>query len=229
MHYILTLLLTLLLSGIVQGQSFSVEAAAGPTMAYRITTAEESFKKAVDEDQPMLSYEAGVRMLYSLNENWRVGGGLMYSRKGFHIEPYQFANEFGEPMKDVESKYVFSFLELPLVARYVIKEKNKFRLYTQSGLGASFLLQERVLLEEPMNFNGKPIQEIYLSNVLRSVNLTFHAGVGASYRLADGWQVGAEPAFNSHLLPMLPSGENNVAIQRRLFSLGLNLVASYSW
>lgn len=172
----------------------------------------------------MLSYEAGVRLFYSLNESWRIGGGLLYARKGFFFEPLE-----GWHSTPVGQKTVISFLELPIVARYVVKEQNKLRLYVQSGLGASFLLQERVVLEEPIYLNGQPVQEINSPGALRSVNIAFHAGVGASYRLADGWQVGAEPAFNTHLLPMHPSGENNSAIQSRLFSVGLNLVTSYSW
>lgn len=227
-RYSFFLLLVLGLPGVAHAQSLAIELVGGPTMAYRISIVDERLQKVMDEEQPMLSYEAGVRMFYSLKENWRVGGALMYARKGFKPEPVFYTNEFGEPMDDIGSKHVISFLELPVIARYVIKEKNKFSLYAQSGLGASFFLRGRTILEEPVNFNGESIQEYDSPFSFRDVNLAFHAGFGAAYQLGSGWQLGVEPAFNCHILSMFPA-EQMGALSTSLFALGLNVVGSYAW
>lgn len=83
-----------------------------------------------------------------------------------------------------------SFLELPVIAKYILKEKDKFSLYVQSGLGLSFLLRERILLGEPINFNGQAVQEFNTTGDLQNVNLAFHAGFGVAYQLTDSWQLG---------------------------------------
>jgi hypothetical protein len=217
-RYPLILLLTLFLSGIVQGQSLSVEATAGPSLAYRILVADENFKAVFGDERPIISYQGGLRLLYPFNINWSAGAGVAYTRKGFNLGPFYFTDEFGNPVNEIEPKIAYTYLEIPLFVRYVFKQTESYKLYVQSALAANFFLRERWL---DAGKNSVTIE----NSLARPVNIGLQAGVGILFPLSGPWQIGVEPGLNTHLLPVF----SDTPAKRWLFSFGINLLVNRTW
>lgn len=226
-RYSLILLFALFFYGIAQGQSLSVEAVAGPTLAYRILTTERSSWDFLKGERPIISYAGGLRAIYSFNESWSAGVGLGYARKGFSHAPIELTNDFGDPVLEpviaTEPKVAFTFLELPLFARYTIVQNEYIKFYAQSGLFTGFLLRERAqILEWP---SGELKYVTVENSFARPVNVGLQAGAGLQFPVSGPWQIGVEPTLNSHLLSLHGDGP----VKRWLFSFGINLLVNRAW
>lgn len=207
MRFPLVLLLPLFLSGMAHGQSLSVEAAAGPTLAYRFLAAEKQFNLWIEGDRPIVSYVGDLRAIYLLNESWRAGVGVGYARKGLSFGP----------------KIAYSFLELPFFVRYTFMQSTNIKLYAQSGLFAGFLLRQRTQVP---TMPGGELKYVTVENSsAKPVNIGMQAGVGMLFPLSGPWQIGVEPSFSSHLLPTY----NDVNVKKWLFSFGINLLLNRAW
>lgn len=221
MRFTLMFLLALGLSGLANAQLLAIELAGGPTMAYRILTGEKEYKDWFDDERPIFSYEGGLRLVYQVNEQWSMGSGLTYSRKGYDWKAL-VTDIYGFPTREISPNHVSSFIELPFFARYIFKENKSVKLYAHSGFAANFLLRERLQMLD--SSNGKLYYYTFKESVARSFNIGLLLGIGGSFRLSESWYLGLEPTVNSQLLPFLPSKQKDIHIFRRLFSAGIHVV-----
>ncbi len=210
-------------AGALRAQSFAVELAGGPTMAYRITSGEKEYKDWFDDERPMLSYDVGFRLIYSVNEQWSAGAGLAYSRKGFNWGAIWYTDDHANLVRKVAPNHVFTFFELPVFGRYFFKKNDKFQLYAQFGLATALFFQERV--QAPFSPEGELHYVVNKNSSAIPINIGVQAGVGMLIRLNNYWRVGAEPLLSSHLLSLY----GDVPVQRRLFALGLHVTVNKTW
>ena len=227
MKFLLPGLFALFISVFANAQSLSVELAAGPTMAYRIMTTEKQFSGFGDSERPILSYDIGLRLFYPVAEKWRIGAGVFYSRKGLDLGPFYITDEEAEVTHKIkESPWTFSFLEIPIIARYYFEENEQYQIYWQTGVSACVFLQEGLILPtDPSGRDGGSKFVKTENSKAVPFNVGLKGGAGILFPLAGGWRVGAEPVINIQLFPLF----SNVPAKRRLFTFGANLIVNRGW
>ena len=129
-----------------QEKLFSLEAAVGPKVANRILYSNGSFGKPFDDEGPILTYEATLRSFFSLSEEWSVGLGVTYSKKGFNAGNVSFMDENGEASYVLENfLIVVNYIEVPILAKYNFLKNEYLQLYGQLGLSPNFYLKSNYI------------------------------------------------------------------------------------
>lgn len=190
-----------------------IELAGGPELSVLMT-----------ESAPRVGSRFGIKVGYFLTDKWSIHAGVLYSQKLFNGAGTEYENSdvFTDALPDkMEGKS--SFLELPIVARYHLKGKRRWRQYVEVGLTNFNHRSEWYGFEyRPEDESVNLMKEIPMQEVNKMA-------LGAA-RLAYGLQTTIDSQLELSIIPYLQVplrgvGSGNVSIYNTglEFSLGYRL------
>lgn len=215
--YLLLLISCYSLESQIMAQGRQIGIQVNPNLSYRfLKTNGGQFGSAFDSEKPSITYDLGITYLHPITEKFALKSGLSFSRKGF-FDKVNLTDEFGAPVGTSKLRYIFKYLEIPLVLKYHIKPEG--RLFIEVGILNNFLLSG-TLKESPSQSRNQN-----LTSSFRSYNPGVVVSIGKKLRLSDSLDILLSPTFKSHLTSVFP---RNLPVKRRLYSFGLTMSWEYS-
>lgn len=127
------------------------------------------------------SFQFGLSSGYTLSEHVQIDLGCLATRKAYQID-YALSNW------NVSVDEKLTYLDFPLMAKYILYPRKRWHITLQGGLFAGFLL----FGENNFNATYTPQNKLYeLSNVNSTsrrnlLNYGFVGGVGGTYKIEEG-------------------------------------------
>jgi len=190
--------------------------------AYRSLTSDGSsisnlISQSRDEMEiPKYSYTAGISyMMSAFIKNFLIESGLFFSDKGYGtklVNAYFPSGTTGTYSVD----YKYYYLDIPLLANYMLQYK-KIRFYVTTGVALNIFITAST--NTILNYTDGPTFTYSEKNDprLSSLDLSFNAGIGASYDISKRIFIKIEPAYRRFLTPDV----SNVPIKEYPYSFGI--------
>jgi outer membrane protein W len=127
------------------------------------------------------SFQFGLSSSYQFNENFALNLTVMSSSKSYDID-YSFGNW------ELEAEEKLTYLNIPIMLRYVPKVKSRVRPFVQAGGFAGFLMYSDNSFYAKFKPSGESysLEHINSSERRNKVDFGLSGGVGAYYKLGDG-------------------------------------------
>lgn len=92
----------------------------------------------------LIDFSSGISVHYNLNEKLKTKTGLLYSKRDFSANfNWQLYNDVPDPAFNKESKMILRYLDIPFFITYNFVNRNKISLFASTGLGTSFIINEK--------------------------------------------------------------------------------------
>ena len=211
------------------GVSYSSDVVYRTLHADTLAAYVDDFIKLRNADEKVkYGYTTGVNVVYTLKK-WQLETGLFYSRKGYIVKrgDLKFGNTI-DPRKgfiypvDNSTSYTFiyrySYLDIPLKLNYQIGTK-RLHYAVSTGIIANIFLSANSKTEI-VSDNSIQVREYeYNKSYFNSISLSGQLTAAVLYVLSEKQRLRLEPTFRY----MLTKQMQNVKINQRLWSIGLNL------
>ncbi len=180
-----------------------------------------SFDRSASSSTPLPSYSGGMSVNYNLSKHVSLGSGLFFNRTGQLLsngqqllysatEHNSFPTNFGDiKVKNTDLlnqkpsfqstfsaeslEQVFSYVEIPLVARYKLLDK-RISLYLEAGFSNNFLIDNRVYAvdknDKMLAGYTEDIQPHYLGGI---------SGINLQYRINKSLHISINPILRHAL------------------------------
>lgn len=152
-----------------------------------------NFSKISDVDNAELNtgLAAGVQLVYSNENNWGIGGALLYSREGVDLNAGQLEGETN-----------LTYIRIPLKG-YLFFRKNEDRFRPKVFVGPSM----GILLNAETKVGGN---EVEVKDAYNSFDLGLTAGAGFNARLSEsGAWLNFDLGYTHGLLDVAKAGKGS--------------------
>jgi opacity protein-like surface antigen len=211
---------------------------------------DESKETMLNEKEiPAFSFSSGLKLGYDLNTHWSFFAYLGVSTATQTIKSqtiyaeddaiphYCMKTSFGtidlpnsgtgvpHPNDSLyiktDSKLTLQFINLPLVARYTLKNK-RLSWYAFGGLSVNYLVGEHIIIELP-GIGGDRQYKVPTPEDVHKWNIGALAGLGMRYDLSKSFGIQLEPTYRT----ALTSINSGSAVKSYPFTLGISAGVTY--
>lgn len=181
-------------------------------LCYRLTSAENELtetKKNFDSlEVARYGYTFGVFGGYNVSPNFSVQAGLNFSRRGYAIDTLEEAGL-------VNMKFSYSFIEVPLRVRYVLRTQRKIQPVVTLGFNTGFLLRNKTFYNEIGIAGRKTYQD---GQKMIPINFGIVASLGFQKNIWPNYIFQLDGVYRQSITPL-----SDTPLKRHLFSAGVNL------
>lgn len=145
----------------------------------------------------LINFSSGISVHYNLNEKFTTKTGLLYSKKDFIANfNWQLYDDVPDPAFNKESEMILRYLDIPLLITYKFVNRNKISLFASTGLGTSFLINEKEIsimqdgTEKETDF-WKSLYRTEFNPILFNIDF----GIGLNYNINEIVFLSIEPYY----------------------------------
>ncbi len=133
-----------------------------------------------DKYESMISYTFGLSFEYKLNEKLSLISNINYDRKMMILEDY-ISKDLDGNYFTIEDKLKFSYINIPVLIRYYVGNKNK--IFVNAGGFYNYSLN--IENDTTVNETGEDITLFDSENILQKYDYGASLGIGFGFNLND--------------------------------------------
>jgi hypothetical protein len=201
---------------------FKIGLNATPEMGYRIIMVTGSSYASMrnETEIPKMGFSAGLTVNYNFSKKIGIETGLQYASRGYTYKTTELFHPFLPLYGELERRYSWNYLEIPLRAVFTSGEK-KIKFLATAGATAGFFLNARSTTIIKYSNGQESITSGELSIHYRQFVISPQLSLGAEYQLSSLFHFRFEPIARYALNSLV-----NSPIKTNLISGGL-LVSFY--
>lgn len=198
------------------GLSFS------PDLAYRTTASQNDIVEGTYDkiEIPKSGYSGGVNVVFEMDQQIELEGGIQYSWKGFRTKEQQFtAGQPNDPFLPASGwfEHRYPYIDVPVKLNYKPFKNGKFfftggligHIYLQSSIKSVYIYSDG-RKTEMVQFSTDDGYETFTAGIVAGFGRDFYLGKNSKFRV--------EPLFRHMFLPI-----HGGSVKYYLWSAGLNV------
>lgn len=133
-------------------------------------------------------FRSGIDLSYYFYKKSSISTGLFYFRIGYKVDYVFIFRDQGDPLIPKYSEIKTNYLDIPVIYNTTLLSKEKFSIYSSTGIVASILISSF----DQTTFENNSVRNSKFSN---SFLFSFQLGSGLKYNLSEKFSIKIEPQY----------------------------------